>query len=75
MNYGLPYNDIPEKMKNITRKEFISICGSILAGGSIAAVSAILLRRTYLEKDGAKNNCQDCSGCKVDCPIKNKQTK
>ena len=71
MNFGLPDNDGAQEMKNITRKEFMSICGSILAGGSIAAVSAVLLHRTYSAKEKTKKNCFDCSGCKVDCPIRN----
>ncbi|MDR1380402.1 MAG: hypothetical protein LBJ47_02875 [Tannerella sp.] len=33
-------------MKNISRKKFLNVCGSIVAGGAIAGVSGVLLNRT-----------------------------
>ena len=63
--------------KNITRKKFLHICGSVLAGGSIAGVSTVLIHRMYAKKDQQTLLCDrsevkltDCSGCAFDCPRK-----
>jgi hypothetical protein len=36
-----------ENRRKITRKQFIQLCGSLLAGGSIAGMTGILLKRMY----------------------------
>ena len=71
---------LPEK--NITRKKFLHTCGSVVAGGSIAVVSAVLLRRMYAGKNNqtvpcnqAMAKCPDSSGCIFDCPLKIQNSK
>ena len=62
---------------NITRKKFLHSFGSVMAGGSIAGISAVLLRRMYAKKEQQTFLCNrtevkssDCSGCAFDCPHK-----
>jgi len=64
-----------EQDMNITRKKFLRTCGAALAGGSIAGISAILLRRMYAAKDEQTMTCSkseakrsDCSNCPFNCP-------
>jgi len=64
--------------KNITRKKFLYTCGSVLAGGSIVGISAVLLCRMYAKKDQQTFLCNrteakfsGCSGCAFDCQFKN----
>ena len=60
--------------KKISREKFLRICGSVLAGGSIVAVSTLLIRRMYAAKQHPKILCNsrfpDCSGCLLDCPAR-----
>jgi len=62
---------------HITRKKFLHIFGSVLAGAGIAGISAILLHRMYAKNDKPTISCNlteakwsDCSGCAFDCPRK-----
>ena len=58
----------------MTREKFLRVCGSVLAGGSIAAVTTVLLHRKYATKDRQASLCKsrfpDCSGCMNDCPAR-----
>ncbi|MDR0333328.1 MAG: hypothetical protein LBI15_07655 [Dysgonamonadaceae bacterium] len=57
--------------KNISRKQFFKTCGSLLAGGSIVALSGVLLHRnlTADETDCPFPNETACSSCKANCPL------
>ena len=57
-------------MKIEARRKFLRACGSLLAGGSIVAVSTVLLHRTYASDDSLQKKCPDCSGCVVECPLR-----
>ena len=42
----------PSNSSKITRKKFLNTCGSVLAGGSIAGVSAVLLHKSAKQNRG-----------------------
>ena len=46
----------------ITRKKFFNVCGSVVAGGSIAGVSAVLLSRAANERDNTGKEHERQSG-------------
>jgi len=62
----------------INRKKFLQICGSVLAGVSIAALSTLFIRRMYAANsrqsiacDGTVRQMPGCSGCSSNCPSRN----
>ena len=65
--------------KLITRKGFLRVCGSILAGCSIVGISAILIHRRYAGTNKQTGTCNntgaklpDCSNC-AGCPFQNRK--
>ena len=60
----------------ITRKNFLQTCGSIIAGGTIAGISAILISRMLNKKEQMLYTCDknvinqhDCSCCTKICHL------
>ncbi|KAA6313917.1 putative ferredoxin-like protein YdhY, partial [termite gut metagenome] len=58
----------------ITRKKFLRICGSVVAGASIASISGVTLKKIMAQKasyfwqiDPAK--CTYCGRCETDCVL------
>lgn len=56
----------------MSRKKFLEVAGSFIAGGAIVGTSAYLL----LNRSKSSNNCTDkqlsskCETCKIDCPLR-----
>lgn len=70
-----------DKKQNISRKKFLRLCGSFIAGGSILGLTGILLQKTSLLRtsitrqeacsDEAKRSNDACNICHVkNCPLR-----
>jgi glutamate/tyrosine decarboxylase-like PLP-dependent enzyme len=61
--------------ESISRKKFFQICGTAIAGGSIAVLSGVLLHRNLTADTALKRqdcpfpNETTCSSCKANCPL------
>lgn len=55
-----------------SRRQFLQVCGSAIAGGSLLALSGILLRRMYVCRDRKSLlSTAGCSACGVSgCPAR-----
>ena len=64
-----------EKKQKISRRNFLQKCGSVVAGGSIAGLSGILLHRNLTADESQKVDAcisprTSCSDCEVNCPVR-----
>ena len=61
-----------ESTKKISRKKFLQLCGTVVAGGAILGISGVLLRRNLAEEETTwyASECpfpneKSCSNCNL----------